>query len=59
MEPVAQEEPAPEMDDSGFAVCYFNDEPFEHGSYVHSGDQVLRCERGIWMVIGTEMPEFP
>lgn len=35
-------------------VCYFNDESFEIGSYVCSGDELLQCqERGVWVRKGT------
>ena len=31
-------------------VCYFNNETFSIGSYVCSGNELLRCEgRGIWV----------
>ena len=43
------------------AVCYFNNETFAIGSYVCSGNELLRCEgRGIWMREGacnTDEPE--
>jgi hypothetical protein len=59
MTPVAQEEPAPEVDETHEAVCYFNDEPFAHGSYVQTGDQILRCEHGVWAAVASESFELP
>lgn len=42
-------------------VCYFNNEAFDIGSYVCSGNELLRCElRGVWIREGacyTEEPE--
>lgn len=35
-------------------VCYFNNETFTIGSYVCSGNELLRCEgRGTWIREGT------
>ena len=35
-------------------VCYFNEESYAIGSYVCSGDELLRCEgRGVWIREGT------
>ncbi len=35
-------------------VCYFNNETFEIGTYVCSGNELLRCEgRGVWMREGS------
>jgi hypothetical protein len=47
----------PAVDDSVPGVCLFNEERFEHGSYVRSGDTILRCENGIWTDIGPTRPE--
>lgn len=41
------------------AACYFNDLRYEEGSYVLSGSTYLRCERGIWMEAGTQVPVSP
>jgi len=31
-------------------VCYFNNQTFDIGSYVCSGDELLRCEeKGVWV----------
>jgi hypothetical protein len=35
-------------------VCYFNAQAYALGSYVCSGDELLRCEeRGVWVREGT------
>jgi hypothetical protein len=35
-------------------VCYFNAESYAIGSYVCSGDELLRCEeRGVWIREGS------
>jgi hypothetical protein len=35
-------------------VCYFNEQSYALGSYVCSGDELLRCEeRGVWVREGT------
>ena len=31
------------------ALCYFNDRPYRHGSFVCSGTELLQCERGAWV----------
>lgn len=54
LEPIAQEEPPPVVDESGFVGCYFNDERFDHGAYVQSSGQLLRCEHGIWTIVQPE-----
>lgn len=33
----------------GEAVCYFNNQKYPNGSYIRSGEIVLRCDYGIWM----------
>ena len=38
-------------------ACYFNDVSYPDGAYVQSGSTVLRCERGIWVDMGTKIPE--
>jgi hypothetical protein len=37
-------------------ACYFNDEPFAHRDYVQSGDEVLQCDRGVWIRKGEKRP---
>jgi hypothetical protein len=34
-------------------VCYFNGVRFASGDYVRSGDELLRCENGVWVRSGT------
>jgi hypothetical protein len=34
------------------AVCFFNDQPYEHGTVVMSGSVRLRCDHGIWLPVG-------
>ena len=35
-------------------VCYFNAQSYAIGSYICSGDELLRCEgRGVWIREGT------
>ncbi|HXW73217.1 MAG TPA: hypothetical protein VEK10_00275 [Steroidobacteraceae bacterium] len=36
--------------------CYFNDARFPNGALVLSGSTCLRCERGIWVDVGTRLP---
>lgn len=36
-----------------FADCYFNDVSYADGSQVCSGDELLCCERGKWLRIGS------
>ncbi len=41
------------------AGCYFNDQHYPEGGYVLSGTTYLRCERGIWVEAGSEVPVSP
>ena len=35
-------------------ACYFNDQAYQLGEYVCSGDELLRCEeRGVWVREGS------
>ena len=35
-------------------VCFFNNQAFQIGTYVCSGDELLRCEeRGVWIREGS------
>jgi hypothetical protein len=38
------------------AACYFNDVRYPEGALVVSGSTRLRCERGIWVEAGTQIP---
>lgn len=37
-------------------ACYFNDEAFAHGECVQSGDELLQCDRGVWVRRGERRP---
>jgi hypothetical protein len=43
----------------GDPVCYFNGEAFNNGTIVESGSLMLRCDRGIWVPIGSSDPDNP
>lgn len=45
------------VSESGF--CLFNGEQFQNGTYVCSGDTLLRCDRGVWIISGTCDPDNP
>lgn len=34
-------------------VCYFNGVQFASGDYVCCGDELLRCENGVWVRSGS------
>jgi len=36
--------------------CYFNDQSYANGDHVLSGSTILRCDRGIWLEVGTRVP---
>lgn len=38
----------------GEPVCYFNGRSYEHGAYVVSGAQVLKCSYGVWVETGAD-----
>jgi len=46
-------------EESEDAFCYFNNEPFAHGTIVQSGTLMLRCELGVWVPIGSSDPDNP
>ena len=37
----------------GEPVCFFNSKSYPHGTYVCSGDTLLRCDYGIWIPAGS------
>ena len=39
--------------DSDMQVCYFNGIRYPVGDYVCSGDDILRCENGVWVRAGS------
>lgn len=43
----------------GEPLCYFNDQAFEHGALVRSGNSILRCDRGLWIEAGPADPDNP
>ena len=34
-------------------ICYFNGVRFASGDFVRSGDDLLRCENGVWVRCGS------
>lgn len=49
--PIIDEEDEDAFDlDQGPGICYFNDVPYELGSFVLSGNELLKCEGGgVWV----------
>lgn len=46
----------PEME--GGAACYFNNVRYRKGEYVCSGTgELLRCEKGVWVQVGSCDPD--
>ncbi len=43
----------------GEPCCYFNNTSYPHGSYVCSGETLLRCDYGIWVRQGGCDPDNP
>lgn len=39
--------------DQDVQVCYFNGVRYAMGDYVCSGDELLRCENGVWVRCGS------
>lgn len=39
--------------DSDAQVCYFNGIRYPVGDYICSGDELLRCENGVWVRSGS------
>jgi hypothetical protein len=37
----------------GEPVCYFNNQEFNSGDYVCSGNALLQCDYGVWMRSGS------
>lgn len=40
-------------------VCYFNDIAYDHNALVCSGDELLQCDRGNWIRLGSCDPVNP
>ncbi|MCW8917240.1 MAG: hypothetical protein OQL08_00270 [Gammaproteobacteria bacterium] len=62
--PILDESAADEQDGSDqevliAATCHFNAVAFEDGALICSGDELLRCERGAWLRLGSCDPENP
>jgi hypothetical protein len=45
-----------EMLDLESGVCYFNGVDYTNGAYVCSGNELLHCERGVWIRKGSCYP---
>ena len=41
----------------GEPVCFFNSVSYPHGSFVHSGTVLLRCDYGVWVRAGSSDPD--
>ena len=39
--------------------CYFNDVAYAHGTLVCSGNEMLRCDNGVWLRAGSCDPDNP
>ncbi len=40
-------------------VCYFNNRVYKTGSFVCSGSELLRCDKGAWVREGSCDPDNP
>lgn len=58
LQPVELEPPPTVDDNTTLPVCFFNGEEFDHGSYIRSGDTVLRCEGGVWAALPRDDDDF-
>ncbi len=47
------------LPEGGTQLCYFNDMAYAHDSYVCSGDELLHCRRGVWVLQGSCDPVNP
>lgn len=41
----------------GEPICYFNNQSFPNGTYIKSGNTVLKCVFGIWVEAGPTDPD--
>jgi hypothetical protein len=48
-----------EMERVEMPACYFNGEAYRDGTYIYSGDKLLRCERGNWVRTGSRDQDNP
>ncbi len=54
----AGDEILPELED--YPLCYFNSISYPEGAYVCSGSgELLRCEKGVWVQMGSCDPDNP
>jgi hypothetical protein len=52
------EDDVPDGQELESGVCYFNNAVYPLGTYVLSGDELLRCERrGVWVREGEMRPQ--
>lgn len=51
--------PALALQADGLAVCHFNSIAYRRGDYVCSGDELLRCQDGLWVRQGSCDPINP
>ena len=47
------EQSGTEVEGVEFAHCHFNDTPYDNGAQLCSGDELLQCERGRWLRVGS------
>lgn len=52
-ESAGNEQSGSEVEGVEFAHCHFNDNAYDNGARVCSGDELLQCERGRWLRIGS------
>lgn len=52
-ESAANDQEGADPESIAFAHCHFNGVAFDNGNLVCSGDELLRCERGNWLRIGS------
>ena len=45
-----------QLGDESAVGCYFNDAFYTDGSHVRSGSTYLRCERGMWVEVESQVP---
>ncbi len=65
--PIVEPSPAEEGDEGDilaemgdYPVCFFNNVSYREGSYVCSGSgELLRCEKGVWVMMGGCDPDNP
>ncbi len=40
-------------------VCFYNGTRYDDGTHVRSGHVILRCDKGLWLRVGTSDPDNP